>query len=278
MGQTAKDAGALYDGVPPWLTHSVWGFIKGRLQYQIGGGVVGYRVGLVNAYDLYVRSPYPTAELLASQGIRVLQGSWDDTEVLAFIDFLLANQPDDGWDEIATSDGLERALVAGGSTWKVGTRDGFPGLERRVPKGAQEAADNAMATRGHAGARLSEAWHAVYGISPNPAHAYAMAVKAVEDASIPATVPNQANATLGHVIGRLRNDGDWSLPLTREDSDAPTAELVIRMCKALWKGHHDRHGGVPDAPQSVSQEEAEAAVHIAVFLVQGFASGLIARR
>ena len=75
-------------------------------------------------------------------------------------------------------DELERALVEGGSAWKIGGRDGLPGLERRVSEGVQSAAEQAMITPGHAGVRLSEAWHAVYGVNPNPTHAYAMAVKA----------------------------------------------------------------------------------------------------
>lgn len=237
-----------------------------------------YRVALVDEFERRVRSSYPVAELIATQGIDALHASWDDGETLAFVDFLLAYQPDDDLPEIATGPGLEHALLVGGSAWKVGIREGFRGLERRVPEGVQAAADRAIATPGNAGLRLSDAWHAIYGLSPNPGHAYKMAVAAVEDATIPAVVPKQAGATLGHVIGQLKKDGDWSPPLTHEDRSAPTAQTVLLMCQGLWAGHHDRHGGIPDAPVSVSQEEAETAVHMAVFLVQGFASGLIKRR
>ena len=46
----------------------------------------------------------------------------------------------------------------------------------------------------------------------------------------------------------------------------------------LWKGQIDRHG-TDDAstPLSVSQAEAEAAVHLAVTLVQWFTSGAVSR-
>lgn len=206
----------------------------------------------------------------------VVKGGLEVDDLLALIDFFIADwAPGQGY---SSPEELETILVESGSAWKVGTRDGYPGLERRVPEGVQVAAEQAMTTPGHAGARLSEAWHAVYGVSPNPTHGYAMAVKAVEDAAIPVVVPKQSGATLGHVIGQLRSDGDWSLPLTREDANAPTAATVLGMCQALWKGHHDRHGGDASAPQSVGQEEAEAAVQIAVFLVHGFAAGMIARR
>jgi hypothetical protein len=118
-----------------------------------------------------------------------------------------------------------------------------------------------MTTPGHAGARLREAWRALYSADANPV-----------------VVPRQAVATLGYVIGRLRDDGNWSLPFTREDPATPTSDTVLGLCQALWKGHHDRHGGDANAPQSVGQEDAEAAVQIAVFLVHGFATGMIARR
>lgn len=172
---------------------------------------------------------------------------------------------------------LDAILEESRSAWKVGTRHGFPGLERRMPLGAQDAADHNTRTTGRAGERLSEAWHAVYGVNPNPAHAYATAVKAVEDATIPVVVPKQTDATLGHVISQLKRGG-WSLPLTREHPEAPTGETVVRMLQALWKGHHDRHGGDSSAPKSVSQEEAETAVSLAVPLVQWFSSGAVARR
>jgi hypothetical protein len=134
-----------------------------------------------------------------------------------------------------------------------------------------------MASAGAAGIKLAQAWERAFGVSPDPTGAYALAVRAAEDASIPVVVPNQTGATLGHVIGQLAVDGDWSLPLTREDADAPTSSLVLGTTKALWRGHHDRHGGGPGLP-SVAQEEAETAVTLAVSLVQWFASGMVARR
>ena len=127
--------------------------------------------------------------------------------------------------------------------------------------------------------RARRSWHKqerAFGISPDPTGAYALAVRAAEDAAIPVVVPKQAGATLGHVIGQLAKDGDWSLPLTREDVDATTASIVLAQCRALWKGHHDRHGGTAGAGP-VTQAEAETAVSLAVPLVQWFGSGMVAR-
>lgn len=53
--------------------------------------------------------------------------------------------------EIATNEILEEILLSHGSAWKVGTREGHPGLERRVPLGVQEAAEHVMANSSHAG-------------------------------------------------------------------------------------------------------------------------------
>jgi hypothetical protein len=48
------------------------------------------------------------------------------------------------------------------------------------------------------------------------------------------------------------------------------------MMELLWRGQHDRHGtGADDSPTDVSQEEAEAAVQIAVLLVQWFRTGVV---
>lgn len=267
---------AFHEGIPTWASRQVWSWVSARTRAR-GSGSLGpglWDAAFVEEFEQrrrIARLVSPKFSLLGPTSLKV----WDDSLVLAFIDFLLADGPQDGE---ASDEVLERVLDRSGSAWRVGARGGYRGLERRVQMGVLDGAERALATPGHAGARLSEAWHAVYGVSANPTHAYAMAVKAVEDAAIPVVVPKQAGATLGHVIGRLRDDGDWALPLTREDPGAQTAGTVLGLCQALWKGHHDRHGGDPGAPQSVGQVEAEAAVQIAVFLVHGFATGMIARR
>lgn len=275
LGQDPAEASALYEGMPIWLQHSVWEWLREALMYE-AAGFWRWRQDVLASIDRQSRRSLPLTALAEGGSLATIRSALGDDGVLMLLDYCIAHPEENEW--TADPAKLEHALLEGGSAWKVGIRDGCPGLERRVPAGVQEAAEQAMATPGHAGARLSEAWHAVYGVRPNPTHAYAMAVKAVEDAAVPIVVRRQAGATLGHVIGQLRADGDWSLPLTREDPSAPTSETVVRMCQALWKGHHDRHGGDPEAPESVDQTEAETAVMLAVPLVQWFASGAVARR
>lgn len=269
---------ALVEGIPDHMEVSFWQWVQKRMTQLVGADhyfdpYEAFNADLLREIErrCRIRAPYD-GETISSGMQSLRQGcAGDPMAALRVADFLVRAVPSSG----AT---LEQILAESSSAWSVGERAGGPGLVRRVPEGVQLAAEEAMRAPGHAGPRLAQAWQAVYGLDKNPTHAYAMAVKAVEDATIPLLVPKQTNANLGHVIGQLKKDANWSLPLTREHPDAPTSETIIRMLQGLWKGHHDRHGGDPNAPQSVSQEEAEAAVMLAVPLVHWFASGVAARR
>lgn len=198
------------------------------------------------------------------------------SSALDVIDWLIHDNST--WDgRESRNDELEGILLAGGSLWKVGQRGGFAGLERRVPEGVQVAAEAAIAVPGNAGSLLSEAWHAAFGLNPDYEKAYAKSIKAVEAAAIPVVSPNHTGATLGTVIGQMRADGDWALAMTREHPTHTTAQVVIGNMQALWTGQNDRHAGQPGYAAS-TQAEAEAAVMLAVPLVQLFSSGAVARR
>lgn len=267
-GDAAAGYDALHEGIPKWMRSSVSDWLDNALR-SMTFGANHLDVEFLRSAERILRMPIETTARV-SDVVRVMMNEKSDEEVLMFADFLLSLD--------RAPERLDKILHEAGSAWKVGTRAGKPGLVRRVPEGVQRNADHVMATSGRAGRRLEQAWEKIFGIRPDPSGAYALAVKAVEDAAIPVVVPNQAEATFGNVIGRLKDDGDWGLPLTREDPGAPTSETVLRMCQALWKGHHDRHGGGDPAGPGVSQEEAETAVTLAVPLVQWFASGMVARR
>lgn len=192
---------------------------------------------------------------------------------LVVADFLLAEHPS----ESAAKD-LDLILHESGSKWRVGERQGRVGLVQRVSDGVQDAFDRTMESSGHAGNRLAEAWGAAFGVSPIPSLAYSLAVKAVEDAAVPVVCPNDFNATLGKINAQLRNAGDWSLPLAREDAHATTSITLLSMMKMLWAGQADRHGGHHDPDLVITQEAAEVAVMTAATLVQWFTSGAVVRR
>lgn len=180
---------------------------------------------------------------------------------------------------------LESVLKDSRSKWTVGVRAANRlGLVQRVPDGVQMAADRAIQDTGHAGRRLAEAWGTAYGLNPDPTKAYGLAVKAVEDAALP-KVPLKPNdhKTLGSVIRALNSAkydaADWTLEFQREDKHYSNGQTLVAMLKTLWSGQTDRHGGdhefVTDAV--ITQESAEAAVMLAVPLVQWFSSGFVVR-
>lgn len=281
LGFDGDDAGtydALHPGVPSWMAESFWAWMRRQLirEEQASGYSRGFQTVFatttVRDIERVCRVRVGPLGRNPSESFDITRAALTKAEAeLRAADFLLSQG---NAKEPAT---LDKLLHESGSAFKTGSRAGKLGLVRRVPEGVQKNADAVMTSTGDAGAKLAQAWERAFGVSPDPTGAYALAVRAVEDAAIPVVVPKQAGASLGHVIGQLKSDGDWSLALTREDADATTANIVLGVCKALWKGHHDRHGGVPGAGP-VTQDEAEAAVSLAVPLVQWFASGMVSRR
>lgn len=283
MGQAEDEAGALYEGVPTWMERPLLEWLGRRTVRSTSDGYVR-DVAFVDKFERLRRATYPVTDHFKAAGVGAFRAEWrnswgefDDT-LLQFVDYCIATE---NAFTRARNDELEAILSECGSAWKVGTRDGFAGLERRVPLGVQDAAENTMTTAGHAGNRLSQAWHAAFGVSPDPSKAYSLAIKAVEDAAKHAVTPNDALATLGKMNNVIRDQADWSLPLQREDSTFSTKDVLLAMSRSLWAGQVDRHGGTdtPDTPPiDVTKEAAEVAVMLAVPLVQWFTSGAADRR
>lgn len=159
-------------------------------------------------------------------------------------------------------------LEQGRSAWRVGP--GGQLVERIVP--AVEQAAEQQFGRGRAGQLLLEAWLAAYGTSRNPSHAYRLAVRAVEAASIPTVLPKDPSATLGKVIAALRGaPAKWRLTFAVDAKVVPF-EVLVSMLQMLWTNQYDRHV-TENSPLQVGQAEAEAAVVLALTLVQWFADG-----
>jgi hypothetical protein len=183
--------------------------------------------------------------------------------------------------------GLIVALYQGGSAWEVHGNDaetkGFH-LQRRVDETAQAAANQAFA-HGRAGVHLRNAWSEVYGKNPDPSKAYTEAIKAVEVSAGPVVAPKDKLATLGKMIGELKGHPESFTVLLTGTGDSPTAKgdldavtITRLMAQLLWTSQHDRHGNFDlDSVISVSQEEAQAAVQLAVLLVQWFETGVMSR-
>lgn len=114
-------------------------------------------------------------------------------------------------------------------------------------------------------------------MNPQPVLGYRKSVEAVEAVVLPKVMPNDDTATLGKSIGQMRAQEDWRLPFIKEHKQNPSQDVVLGMMQALWSGHRDRHSGTASYIQS-TQEAAEAAVSLAVTLVNLIVNGGIARR
>jgi hypothetical protein len=176
---------------------------------------------------------------------------------------------------------LDQILTLGRSAWRVNARGA--GLERRIEQTVTVAARETIGTappitQDH----LQAAWAAVYGRNPNPDLAYAEAVRAVEGLVCPMVQPKlteHGKATLGTVIGDLRRNAfhRWELVLPGQDGQARDIDPLIGMLELLWHAQVSRHGGAPKSRRQ-DQAEAQAAVHLAVTIVQWLRTGVLRPR
>jgi hypothetical protein len=197
-----------------------------------------------------------------------------DVVFLDVIEFLL-------WKEVNSyrMASLGRHLEEGGSVWKVAIHEGVARLERRVDPTVAKATEAVIAESGRAGKHLEQAWTAAYGRNPDPSTAFRESVRAVEAAAQPVLSPKNSSATLGTMIADLANAPDkWDLRLA-PPPPFDKMDALLKMLKLLWKSHFDRHGTPDDSvPLSVSQEEAETALHLATTLVHWLTSGSVLTR
>ena len=208
-GDQAALYDALHDDVPQWMTESFWDWMRKQFVYWSrasgynAGARSNFRTNLLRDVERVCRVRIDYTGTSTTDGPKyirhVLTGVGAELRVA---DYLLSRG------DATSPDGLDKLLQDAGSAWKVGERAGRPGLVRRVPEGVQKNADSVMSSAGMAGVKLAQAWERAFGVNPDATGAYALAVRAVEDAAIPVVVPKQTNASLGHVIGQLARDGE----------------------------------------------------------------------
>lgn len=265
---------ALRDDIPPWLEPSISDWIGDRFTTERSSMYPGFNSKLARKCErtlrVTIRDDGPHAHAVGMQALTRFMSEQSVRGLWRFVDFLLSEL----WRNSDEVTKLHSYLLDAGSAWEVGDRQGKPGLVRRVPEGVKAAAEAAF-KKPNAGKRLATAWEDAFGVDPNPSKAYWFAVKAVEDAASPIVIPNDPGPTLGKVISRVEQGGQFNLPHLREDSRAVTHDVLLGMLRMLWVGQYDRHGGLPASPlpDSVTQPEAESAVMLAVTLVGWFEGG-----
>jgi hypothetical protein len=281
MGADPTEEQALVSGVPAWMRRPLKGWLRSATHYTTGGRVrqVVADLDLLRAFDSKMRMErLLVSNVLEDRNFSTLEDVLMANQEIYFqlLDFLVHHHSDPSHGDPDHLTSLEEVLLESGSQWKVGSRNGNAGLEHRVPLGVQLAAEAAIDTPGHAGQLLAEAWRGAFGVHPNPETSYRNAVLAVEAASIPLVSPNNRGATLGTVFAQMRDQRDWALEIRKQHQDYPAPAVLLGMIQMLWAGQ-GRHAGQPDWTPN-TQAEAEAAVMLAVSLVQWFSSGAIARR
>lgn len=141
LGMDSESLEALTDGVPPWLHHSIWGWITNALYSGDSKATE-----LVRLYDRKTCRRQPLFPAINALGLPGLKQELNEDETLRFVDFLVGHG-------LYVSDYLlDALLLEGGSLWTVGERMGRAGLVRRVPEGVQLAAVDTIQQSARAGA------------------------------------------------------------------------------------------------------------------------------
>lgn len=167
---------------------------------------------------------------------------------------------------------LNQLLTESGSVWRARQGDG---LLRRTSLNTTAAASAAFEHE-RSGHLLNIAWAAAFGRSPNPSEAYRSAVRAVEAAAQDVVLPSNNRATLGTIIAALR-DGAKNFSVTLDSSTSVDGvHVVMAMLQLLWTNQYDRHVS-QGSGLHVTQQEAEAAVLLALSVVEWFENGHVQR-
>ncbi|MEU9002693.1 hypothetical protein [Streptomyces sp. NPDC048551] len=201
-------------------------------------------------------------------------------QLLDVVDAVLAYKAERGVCDEADIRLLTDILDAAGSAYRVA--EAWDGLEERVTLAVRDAVRQAIAeaaaapAAGSAADHLASAWQAAYGRSPDPVRAYSESIKAAEAAAHAVIQPNNAKATLGTMLGEIRNARHkFTTALCTPAGGDPIAPAEAMM-RALWDGQTSRHGAQsPTVPETL--EAARAGVHLAAALVQWFVSAAVVR-
>ncbi len=251
----------LYEGVPSHLTAVLWDWLR---SYIVSGGNfqattirrvalmarISIRVG-GSSIDVY----HDLQEACVSDGHRFLNAV--DAILTDAIPTIAGQRK-----PAANVDTLRQYLSLANSTWTVSPDNSC--LTRRVEPAAEVAAAEAMRPTDVASEELAEAWRKTYSREPDASDAWDHSIKAVEHIYKPIVSPKNVKATLGTIIRDIENSTHL-FQFVLKKPDGTELDQFLSTLKMLWP-NPDRHGSGQTAP--VSLVEAQAAVHLAVTVVQ----------
>ncbi|WP_245687386.1 hypothetical protein [Streptacidiphilus griseoplanus] len=267
VGHAEDTEDTLYEGVPAHLLRPLQRWVY--TMAAAGGGYLGKTMCLKLRIAVPAKSNASWA-LSRREGFDLLDAV---DEILAFAAEMEAR-------DLAEVRELKFLLDDGHSAYRV--REDEAGLEIRVTPAVRDSVQQTLVDAaaetdaGSASDHLAAAWQAAYGLHPDPVRAYSEAVKAVESAAHATVQPNHAKATLGTMLGEIKNARHkftFAIPVPPGGDSIAAPEALMR---ALWEGQVSRHGGKAPTP-SETQEAARAGVHLAATIVQWFASGAVSR-
>ncbi|MFF3864099.1 hypothetical protein [Streptomyces sp. NPDC002209] len=266
-----------FDGVPEHLLESLQFWVHDELTYT-GSPDVGAAQTVCLRLRIRPNPVRSNIRAIPPNYIAPLTTS-TDAQLLDVVDTLLAVRVETEDVNPASIAILGRMLDDAGSTYRI--TEALDGLEERVTPAVRDAVRHTIADAaaapgaGSAADHLAVAWQAAYGRNPDPVRAYSEAIKAVESAAHAVIQPNNAKATLGTMLGEIRNARHkltTAIPTPGGDPIAP----VEAMMRALWEGQSSRHGA-QSATVPETLEAARAGVHLSAALVQWFVSGAVIR-
>lgn len=273
-GEKPADVGP-FEGVPQWLSHSLTEWCVGRFRQpsSMGGWFQDHdRLNRVER-RLKLRS-LPSGSFDVRLAALMEEVRADPTLFIDLADLLVSEvDPNSYSEERKYGVLLAKYLDEAGSVWQVVERGGVLSLERRVEAEVVQAADLVIGASDRAGQHLRLAWQAVYGRRKDASTAYREAVRAVEAVAKPVVIPNDSGATLGKMIKAIKDAPQkWEFILRPKAGDS--VATVLTTMELLWTAQLDRHGTDDEsAPLSVSDLEAESALHLGITLVHWFRIG-----
>ena len=250
--ERAAAFGVPHEGVPTWLRDPLLGWVTKEIGDPMSSELVQYGWRELLSLELRRVIPDQVSDI-------------NDSDVLDVIDCVISLRlefPNAEWTGRLRR--LESILKRGGSAWRVTERR----LERRVDETLQRVASDILATKKRPAQYLEDAWRKAWGRNPDASGSYRDAVRSVEAAYRPIVSPKNQNATLGTIIRDIENKPQKFKARLQPKNDRSNVGRIMGMMHMLWTSELDRHGtDDPDTPLSVSLEEAQDAVVLAVTLV-----------